>query len=262
MKIKLELPSHVKHAISNLNRFKKEVDLVINVVDARASKTSNLNLYISRIFSKSKILDIFSKSDLASSEGLENSFNFKIQSNRNRILHLIKKALQEERNRLQESGYLNPHFKILVVGMPNTGKSTLINLLKNKKISKAANTPGITRKITQYYLGDNLWLFDSPGIFFYQDISPELLWKLIVINAVPSNFKEYSEILEITFWYLKDKYPNSMDELSADSYLSFIELLAKRYNFKNRGGTFDLERAEEKFLFLLRNGGIRDVSWD
>ncbi|AEW45974.1 ribosomal biogenesis GTPase RbgA [Mycoplasma haemocanis str. Illinois] len=262
MKIKLELPSHVKNAISNLNRLKREIDLVVNVVDVRASKTSNLSTYISRIFPKSKILNIFSKSDLVGSSGLENSFNFKIQSNRNRILNLIKGSLREERTKLQESGYLNPHFKILVVGMPNTGKSTLINLLKNKKISKTENTPGITRKITQYYLGDNLWLFDSPGIFFYQDISPELLWKLIVINAVPSNVQEYSEILEITFWYLKHNYPKSMEELSADSYLSFIEMLAKRYNFKHRGNTFDLERAEKKFLFLLRNGGIRDVFWD
>lgn len=262
MGIKLELPSHIKNALLNLNVFRKEVDLIINVIDARSTKVSNLDIEISKLFPNTKILSLFSKVDLADIKSFKNGFDFRVQSNRNKILKLIKDILASEREKLRAGGYLNPHFQILVVGLPNTGKSTLINLLKNKKISPCANTPGVTKKITKYYLGDNLWLYDSPGIFFYKNISEELLQKLIVINAVPAQIKEYSNILESSFLYLKKHYPKAIEGLNSENYDDFIASLAKRYNFKSKNDIWDISKAEEKFLLLLRNGGIKNISWD
>lgn len=261
-KIKLELPYHIKNSLANINLLKKQVDLVINVMDARSPKTTDIYKDLLNVFEGIKILNIFSKSDLIPIN-LKNAFDFKKQKNRKRILNLIKEEFKQEIETCKKNNY-SPHFQILIVGIPNVGKSTLINLLKGKKISISANKPGVTKKVIKYYLGDNLWLYDSPGVFINKNAGREIIDKLLLLNSIPTTINNYSEVLERAYEYLNAHYLKELKNLVKHefvNYQEFINSLAKKYNFKTKNEKWDIERAENKFLKILQDGELK-VFWD
>lgn len=268
MSIKLEFPFHIKTALSDIKKLRSHVDLLISVSDARSLEATNVYSTLLKDFSNSgiKILNLISKSDLGDPKELGNlkeiSFNFKNHKSREKIMRLIRQSLQEKMSKCNGK----PNFQVLIVGAPNTGKSTLINLLKQKKVAIAENIPGKTKRISKFPIGDNIWVYDSPGIFIYKKTGTELADKLFLLNSIPSIIEDYSDLMEKAYVYLVNKYPREIKKiLSADEipedYQLFLEKLSDRYNYKAIGGVLDKTRAEKKFLSILREGKIR-LSWD
>lgn len=120
------------------------MDLLVTVADARSPDATDLSNSLPISFGKKgvKILSLTGKIDL-SDINPPNSFNFKQQKNRSQILSLIREALGV--NSYAQQGY-KPHLQVLIAGFPNTGKSTLINLLKGKRVAVAENLPGKNEK--------------------------------------------------------------------------------------------------------------------
>lgn len=130
------------------------MDLLVTVSDARSPDATDLSNSLPISFRKKgmKILSLAGKIDL-SDINPPNSFNFKKQKNRSQILALIREALGV--NSYVQQGY-KPHLQVLIAGFPNTGKSTLINLLKGKRVAVVENLPGKTKKISRFPIGDNI----------------------------------------------------------------------------------------------------------
>lgn len=263
MSINLVLPFHIKKAFSNINSFKKQIDLLIIVSDSRAFKATNFSDVFFQDFLRSgiKVLHLFSKSDLSDVK-MENSFDFKKSQNRKAISKLIYKVL--ELDKYAQQNY-RPYFQVMVVGFPNTGKSTLINLLKGKKIAIVENMPGKTKKISKFPIGNNVWIYDTPGIFFPKKSTSLLFNHLFLINAVPYLIRDYSYILKQAYDYLIKHYRRAFSEIMgfdiSENYFEFLNVMADKYKFKSRSGSLDIKRAEEKFLNIIRSGKIK-LNWD
>ncbi|GCE63303.1 GTPase [Candidatus Mycoplasma haematohominis] len=269
MSVKLECPFHIKTALSDIKKLKSHVDLLIAVSDARSLQATSVYSSLLKDFSNSgiKILHLISKFDLGDPKELKElekiSFNFKDPKSRIPILKLIKQSLQEKISRYKD---YKPHFQVLIVGVPNTGKSTLINLLKGKKVALVENIPGKTRHISKFPIGNNIWVYDSPGIFIHKKLEQNLADKLFLVNAIPANVRDYSELMKKAYSYLLDQYLLEIKKIldiseAPEEYELFLEKLADKYNYKISGGKLDLERAEKKFLAILREGKFR-LSWD
>lgn len=260
MRISIELPFHIKNALSNISKLRDRVDLVISVSDARAPHTTSVLQDAEKTFRGIEILSIYNKLDMSTNPP-HNSFNFLDQRSRKKILGLIKESLKEKRDKYSSFDY-SPQYQILIIGMPNVGKSTLINLLRLKKVSISQNIPGVTRKVTKYYIGNNFWLYDSPGIFFKRSNSMEMNNKLFLLNLIPNFSGDYSDILEYAYIYLSKHLPNLLFgwvNETADDYSSFLNALAIKFNLKGKGDVLDPEKAQVKFLDLIRKSKI---FWD
>lgn len=239
------------------------MDLLITVSDARSLEATDLSRDLAEAFRRRgvKILPLVGKADI-SDINPPNSFNFKGQKNRNAILRLIRDTLRIDAYAAQ--GY-RPHLQVLVAGFPNTGKSTLINLLKGRRVAAAENLPGKTKRISRFPIGDNIWVYDTPGILNPKHSKESVAKKLFLINSIPCLVKNSSEILEEAYGYLHRHYSRELSLLLGgdipEDYSMFLEGLAGRFHFRKSEGAWDTDRAEAKFLSILWSGQIK-LNWD
>jgi ribosome biogenesis GTPase A len=176
----------------------KNVDLIIEVVDARAIKTSH-NDELINLFHQPKIT-IALKADLADSS-INNNENILIGSTTNKqfkntIIRKIDTILQKRTKLLKAKGLLIPKFHILVVGLPNVGKSSLINFLNPRKNLKIENRPGVTRineliHITPYY-----YLYDTPGVFIKKVEELSQGYILSLVGTIKDTVVPLADIVE------------------------------------------------------------------
>lgn len=171
-------PGHMKSALDDIEENKiKLVDVILYVLDARAP-FSCLNPNVNRIVHNKPVIYVFNKSDLADPSRANeiiaefetngkictlcsaNDSSFKIT-----IRKVLEKALHEkiERNKQKK---INATYKVLVLGVPNTGKSSIINLLSGSKKAKTGNIAGVTRVNQWVRIDDNFVLLDTPGVLW------------------------------------------------------------------------------------------------
>ncbi|MDE6477127.1 MAG: 50S ribosome-binding GTPase, partial [Mycoplasmoidaceae bacterium] len=149
-------------AISDLKSKKNNFDMLIEIVDARAINISSnkqllkdFNLPVLTIAVKSDIAEINSSNDLL-------YISTKNKSHRQIVLNKIKEVLKPKIESKKKKGLINPQFNILVLGLPNIGKSSFINFVLNKNNLVVQNYPGVTRKQTLVKIDNMLFLNDSP----------------------------------------------------------------------------------------------------
>jgi ribosome biogenesis GTPase A len=172
----------------------KNLDLLIEVLDTRAITASSNEALINK-FNK-PVLKIALKKDL--SDVIENnnvligSINDK--NFKNKIFKKIDEFLKGKKEKLIKKGLLHPQFYIMVVGLPNIGKSSLINFLSNKNKVEVANKPGVTRTKQVIKLNEQYFIYDTPGILFKNIESDEIGYKLSLIGAIKKEILPINDI--------------------------------------------------------------------
>ncbi|PKL47904.1 MAG: hypothetical protein CVV42_11465 [Candidatus Riflebacteria bacterium HGW-Riflebacteria-2] len=268
--MKQELPGHIKKAFKSIDHFLPVVDLVVELVDARMPNGSRLKGFIDRLGKNSVIA--LAKSDLAdeketrkwldrfSDEGLTAvSLDCRDRQSVKRLTSLIKTAAFTVK-----PGCKPPARKVrraMIIGIPNVGKSTLINSLAGRKAARTANMPGVTRSIQWIKLSGELELLDLPGILDYGLLRRGDILRLI--NTMPgkdedtwSQAKTLSEILAITG--NNGVLPGFV--ACGESYDLFIEDYARRMNFCRKGGVPDIERAATDVIRRFQAGGLGRIT--
>lgn len=123
----------------------KEIDLVIEVKDSRAP-TVSANQELQKIFQNKPILSLSLKKDLADLHAVNDAslhlFDCLSHNHKKAFVQLIEKTLSDKINKLKNKGLINPILKVLICGLPNVGKSTIINQLVGKKVAQIADSPG------------------------------------------------------------------------------------------------------------------------
>lgn len=221
-------PGHMAKGMREIKENSHLVDLIIVILDARCP-ISSYNKDFDQIAPTKPRLFIITKSDLMD-PSKKTMINEKFKDKHLLWLDLrkpnSKKIIEDKINQITfekqqrdlKKGLLKPRIKVFVVGIPNVGKSSLINLLTQKKSLKVANFPGVTRIKNWVSIG-NLFLMDTPGILLPKIDDLETGIKLVAINSINSNIFP-KHFLVVNFLKLIYKY--------------YPKLLEKEFNFSNQ----------------------------
>ncbi|MFV8473231.1 ribosome biogenesis GTPase YlqF [Mycoplasma sp. 4F] len=268
-------PGHMAKAMKDLKENANLADLFIVVLDARCP-ISSYNEDFDKIAPQKPRLFIITKSDLmdkTKKNKIQARFkgeNFlwldlRNQSSKKVILNKIQSIMKDKIARNRAKGMLITRIKSFVVGVPNCGKSTLINLVSDKKTLKVANYPGVTREKKWVVNGEFLFL-DTPGILLPKFDNQENAIKLLVTGAIKlENFPQEFCATKI-YALISDYYPEKIEALGLIPSQNDVEIYAQFHqyailnNIFKDGGKVDLIRAYTLFINWAKN--LNDVTYD
>ena len=263
-------PGHMKSAMEDIEETKiKLADCILYVIDSRAPFAC-INPFIDKIVHHKPIIYVFNKIDLADSERTkEIASEFKTQGKtvvevsansatfRNNIKNAIKVVLSEKIAKNKQKN-VNFVYKIIILGVPNTGKSTLINMLCGSKKAATGNIAGVTRKNTWLKIDDNFTMLDTPGILWPR-FKEELSHNLAFIGSLSDKQFDMADLGYELMQVLCERYPKNIEdrfgvEIKYDEFLELYDKLCLKRGFIAKGKEFDYQRAGKTFVDEFRNG--------
>ena len=271
-------PGHMTKARRAMQEQIRLIDLVIELTDARlpmSGRNPDLN-ELSR--NKARLL-ILNKADLADLEATKKWVDFyeqkelqvlTLDSRKNTgtraIDNAIANAVAEKTERDRKRGILNRSVKVMVVGIPNVGKSTFIHSLVKRSAAKTGDKPGVTKGNQWIQLKKGVDLLDTPGVLWPKIDDPEVGIRLALVGTVNDMILDTQELSLQGLTYLVKKYPGLLqDKYGLDESLEPAELLtmlAENRKLIKKGALPDTERAASMFLDDLRGGKIGRITFE
>ena len=262
-------PGHIAKAEKKLKELLNLVDVVIEVLDARIP-ASSVYPEIKKLLGEKPRLIVLNKSDLSDEEELIRWVKFYQQqtgfpviascaSKNNDISVIVNKLIELAKpkiDKLVQKGLLPRPARVVVVGMPNVGKSSIINKLIKKGKAKVGAKAGVTRQQQWVRVNPKVDLLDTPGIIPLKQDDQNKAAKLAMVNSVSENAYENEEVAKNLLSILAEKYPqmvrkyyNLEDDIS-------VESIAKSRNWIVKNAQPDTVRAAVMILTDFRDGRI------
>lgn len=251
-----------------INESLKQVDLVLEVVDSRA-----INATTNPEFNKlnKPVLKVALKADIADTKNIKWQPNLVVGSTKNKsfrsiLLNEIKKILAPLEAKKKAKGIANPTFYLMVVGLPNVGKSSLINFLANKNLTPTGNRPAVTKTQTIIKISDNLYLQDNPGVFFKRVEDVKEGYVLALLNTIKKEVLPLNEILEYCYNYMTNHYWKQFAAYYKLEYTlpynAFIKWYADKRRFVVSTNQPDISRAQDALFDDFVNGKICKINYE
>ncbi|MEB6198415.1 ribosome biogenesis GTPase YlqF [Mammaliicoccus sciuri] len=273
-------PGHMAKARREVTEQLKMVDVVFELVDARIPLSSR-NPMIDDIVKQKPRVVILNKKDMSKqsetdkwTQYFKNQGFFPVQIDSKHDKHLgeLMKAAQaatkEKFDREKRKGLRPRAIRAMIVGIPNVGKSTLINKLAKKSIAKTGNTPGVTKKQQWIKVGKELELLDTPGILWPKFEDQTIGKKLSLTGAIKDSIVHLDEVAIYGLNFLIDHDPEKLKqfyqiELPEDSdVIGLFDQIGKRRGMLKRGNEVDYESVTELIIRDLRNAKIGHYCFD
>jgi ribosome biogenesis GTPase A len=264
-------PGHIAKAQKKLKDNIKLVDLVIEMVDSRLPISSHFGFVDELLNNKDKII-LLNKSDITDKTMIEQSIDYwkskdieaiSISSlNPKDILKFrthLKKYHDKLTAKLAKKGVLPRSIRVMVIGLPNIGKSTLINRIVDKKKVKTGDKPGVTRSSQWVRIGENIELLDTPGIILPKFEDQIFAIKLVMIGSISTESYEPIETSREIIKYLKQHDTEFLKKFGEDFS---IEVYGKSRNFLKSGNQIDIDRSAKTFIKDLRDGKLVSLFLD
>lgn len=269
-------PGHMAKARREVSEKIKFVDIVFELVDARLPISSRNPMMDQLVQHKARLI-LLNKSDLADSDQSRkwqqyfhsqgfHTLLINAQQNQgvNKIVPEAKKALKEKLEREKAKGLKPRAIRAMCIGIPNVGKSTLMNRLIGKKIALTGNKPGVTKGQQWIRSGSELELLDTPGILWPKFEDEEIGRKLALTGAIKDQLLHLDDlaIYGLSFFMkfyatrLKERYKLTDEELLLGAP-EVLMLIAKKRGFRD-----DYERASEMIIQEIRVGKLGPYTLD
>lgn len=269
-------PGHMAKAKREIEENLKLVDLVIELVDARIPLSSQNPLLQEAIHSKEKVV-VLMKRDLADQSKTNEWIHFfakksisaiAVDANNKKdvaaLINLVyEKGIAKQEKQLQKGVQERP-IRALIVGVPNVGKSTLINRLANKRIAKIGDTPGITRMQQWIKVRGKFELLDTPGVLWPKFETEEIGLKLAAVGTIKHDLTPEQDVAAFLINYLLENYERDFlarypIQEKDDMWVIFEEIGRYRGALES-GGHINFDKVADIVLQDFRSGKLGKIS--
>lgn len=276
-------PGHMAKTKRMIAEQLKMVDVVIELVDARLPLSSRNPLLDELVAKRKPRIMILNKEDLADRRRTDyylNYFNqqqdcraiaFNATVGKKQLIGKLKEALlsvtAEKRAKMAQKGVKRQTIRCMVIGIPNVGKSTLINILAGKKSAKTGDKPGVTRGTQWIRLDNDIELLDTPGILWPKFDDPIVGFKLAISGAVSDEVFDLEEAAWQLLNFLRENYPQELQkryQLGEEDWsketLNIMEKIGANRGFLLKGAAVDLGKTARMLITEFRSGKIGRIS--
>ncbi len=256
------------------------IDIVYEVIDARCPKSSKIKDIDELLKDKPRIL-IMTKKDLCDmsvtkkwikyyeDEGYHVIAVDLSQNNSvNEIIEFTHKITEELQDKREAKGLAKKEIRALVVGIPNVGKSTLINRMAGRKVAVIGNNPGVTKALSWIKTSSNILLLDSPGILWPKLADEEGALNLASFTAIPRDILPVDKVAIHILSKLDKYYPDilksryNLDSLNMDDLIEVYETIGRKIGAVVSGGEIDYDRVSKTILEDIKNERVKNITFD
>ncbi len=271
-------PGHMAKARREVTEKLKLVDVIFELVDARIPLSSS-NPMLEEIIHQKKRVIILNKADAADDKITKEWIAYfkekglkavPVNAQQGKNLHAIERAAEElmaeKFARLKERGMRPRAIRAMILGIPNVGKSTLINRLARKNIAKTGNKPGVTKAQQWIKVGKTLELLDTPGILWPKFEDQEVGFKLALTGAIKDDLLNMEEIALYGIHFLEQHYTTKLTEwldfVSATDDTEILAQIATKNGYFDKYHDPDYGRGAEWIVREIRQQKVGKISFD
>lgn len=272
-------PGHMAKTKRLISENIELIDVVYEVIDARIPQSSKIPDLDNYIGDKPRIL-IFNKIDLCDLKETQKWMDFyqkegyktigmdlEHNPNMNKLIELTSKIMSTENEKRLEKGLLKRKTRVLVVGVPNAGKSTLINRLVGKKAVNVGNKPGVTKELNWIRINDEIELLDSPGILWPKIDTGDVALNLATFTAIKEEILPIYDVCEYALRNLAEYYPDLLEQRFGitevnEDFIETLEIIGKKRGCLIKGGEVDYDKVIAIIMSDIKQGIIRGVTFD
>lgn len=275
-------PGHMAKARRLMQEDMQVVDMSLVVLDARIP-ASSYNPDFDRILAAKPVIMVLNKKDLAEAGATRRwlaeyerrglgavAINAQQAQGVKDLQRVIMQTAEPLFAQLEAKGRRRRPVRAMVVGSPNTGKSTLINSLVPRAVSKTGNKPGVTRGKQWVRIGEQIELLDTPGVLWPKFEQEQVAFRLAACGLIAETVYDYYQVaLKLVLWLqangereLAERYKLAAAELAAGEPELLLEAIGRRRGLLAAGGVVRLEETARLLLAEFRNGKIGRFTMD
>ena len=274
-------PGHMAKTKREISEKLNLIDVVYEVVDARMPLSSKIVDIDDLIKDKPRIM-VMTKYDLCDKEETDKmikyyeSLGYKVipvdlignnTSGVKKIIDATNNIMVDINNKRKEKGLMPRAGRVLIVGIPNAGKSTLINRLVGKKAAGVGNTPGFTKSLSWIRINKDLELLDSPGILWPKMEDQEAAHILACLSSIKEEILNTDEIAIFILRKLYELYPERLKERYGvvrldEDLIETYDMIATKRGALSRGGVADYEKVSNIIIRDFKNGYFGKITFD
>jgi len=266
-------PGHMTKARRDIAEAMRRTDVVLEVLDARLPAASR-NPLLRELRGDKPCVTLLNRNDLADpattvlwKKALEREHGVRAVAISAKERSQAKRLISLCRDRLPGRGVAGKPIRMLVVGIPNVGKSTLINSLKGRAVADVGNKPAVTKRCKTVQIGPFIMVADTPGVLWPKIENEADGYRLAASGAIGDRAMDSLHVALFAVEYLAQAYPQSLCErYDLDGTLEepreLIEAIGRRRGCLVRGGEVDLYKAADALLLDLRSGRLGRISFE
>jgi len=271
-------PGHMFKSLREIRERISLMDIVIVLLDSRLP-SSSMNPELFKIIKNKPTVLLFNKMDLSDDKILNQWMEhyqslgystLKIDSqtgkNVNKLHDLTKEVLKEKLDRERSKGLKERPIRTMILGIPNVGKSTLINQLSKSSATRTGNTPGVTKAQQWIKLGENFELLDTPGVLWPRFDDATVGYHLAITGAIKDKILPEDDVVHYAMDFLKKYYPKRLFDrygiINEDDYIAMLNKVGKMRGALGKGGEIDYDRVYTIILTDIRNKQLGGLSFD
>ena len=270
-------PGHMNKARRIIKETMSNIDLVIEVMDARIPFSSE-NPLVAELRQHRPCIKILNKSGLADPEITKMWLKYfdKEQGVKAQALSVLDKARTKQlpklcRRLLPGRGTAVKSIRVMIMGIPNVGKSTLINTLAGKTLAKVGDEPAVTKEVSsaqhRIILPGNIVLSDTPGILWPKIENEKSSYRLAVTGAIKNTAIDFEDIALFAADFLIDAYSERVIKRyklkqKPQAGIKLLEEIGRRRGCLRAGGFIDIQRAAEILIHEIRGGALGALSFE